>query len=209
MLPANFPPWQTVYACFRRWSRTGTWFKLHTALRELLRVRLGRDRDASAAIVDSQSVKTAERGGARGFDAHKRVKGRKRHLLVDTEGLVLSAFVSAAHVSDQEGARWLLAGKKPFLPRLEVIWGDGAYGGEPLARWCQDQGNWRVEVVPKSTKRGFEVAPRRWVVERTFAWLGRYRRLSKDYERRVQTSEVLLLIATGHLMLRRLARFTP
>ena len=159
--------------------------------------------------MDSQRVKTTERGGESGFDRHKRVRGRKRHLLVDTEALVLSAFVSAADVSDQEGARWLLAGKKPFLPRLKLIWADGAYGGERLARWCRKQGNWQVKLVPKSRKKGLRVLPRRWIVERTFAWLGRCRRLSKDYERQVQTSETLILIATGRLMLRRLACFTP
>lgn len=208
LLPRDFPPWQTVFYHFRRWRRTGLWHRVHEALRGATRRRAGRDADASAAVVDSQSVRTTEEsGGISGYDAGKGVKGRKRHLLVDTNGLVLSACVTPAGTQDRDGARRLLAGLEPLVPRLEKIWADGAYSGEPLARWCEERGGWRLEVVGKrEDARGFEVLPRRWVVERTFAWLGRNRRLSKDYERKVQTSETLIQVAMIRLMLGRIAR---
>lgn len=162
--------------------------------------------DPSAAVVDSQSVKTAE-GGPRGYEAAKNIFGRKRHLfLVDTAGLVLAAYVTPANVQDREGARRLLAGLKLFVPRLELIWADGAYSGKKLADWCENQGGWRLEVVQRiSSVAGFSVLPRRWVVERTFAWLSKQRRLGKDYEKKVQTSETFMQVATIRLMLRRLA----
>lgn len=126
--------------------------------------------------------------------------------MVDTAGLVLAAYVTPANVQDREGARRLLAGLKLFVPRLELIWADGAYGGKELADWCENQGKWRLEIVQRSGgAAGFSVLPRRWVVERTFAWLGKQRRLGKDYERKVQTSESLIQVAMIRLMLRRLA----
>ena len=137
----------------------------------------------------------------------KKVKGRKRHLLVDTLGLPLSVYVSPADTQDRIGARWLLAGRKLLLARLKKIWADGAYSGEPLAKWCREEGGWELEVVERDREaEGFEVIPKRWIVERTFSWLGRSRRLSKDYERKVQTSECLMEVATIRLILRRLAR---
>jgi putative transposase len=157
--------------------------------------------------MDNQSVKTTEAGGLRGYNHHKRVKGRKRHLLVDTEGLLVACAVSGAETSDQAGARRLWAGLRPLQPRLALVWGDGAYGGLPLSRWAAKRGV-RIEVVKREEgQRGFVVQPRRWVVERTFAWLGRCRRLSKDDERKGQTSEVLMKVAMVRLMLRRLARY--
>src|SRR5918997_4472365 len=139
----------------------------------------------------SQSMKTTEEGaGSNGYDAHKNVKGRKRHLLVDTLGLPLSIYVTPAAVQDRVGARLLLAGLRPLVPRLEKIWADGAYGGEPLYEWCRREGGWDPEVVGRDRQSsGFQITAKRWIVERTFGWLGMSRRLVKDYERKVQTSE--------------------
>jgi putative transposase len=189
-----------------------------------VRRQAGRHPHASAAIVDSQSVKTTEAGGPRGYDAGKNVAGRKRHLLVDSLGLPLIAVVTPANVHDgTAAARWLFGGLSPLAgsahwraqpigglsplhPRLSLVWGDSAYGGVAKKKWQRCSGR-RLEVVrrdPAST--GFAVQPRRWVVERTFAWLGRYRRLAKDYERTVQTAEAMITLAMTRLMLRRLAQ---
>jgi putative transposase len=155
-------------------------------------------------------VKTVEESASiSGFDAHKHVKGRKRHLLVDTLGLPLSIYVTPADVHDTVGARRLLAGLAPLVPRLKKIWADAAYRGKELADWCLTEGEWELEVVERSAgTRGFSVKPRRWVVERTFGWLSRSRRLSKDYERKVQTSEALIQIAIIRLLVARLGRST-
>ena len=160
--------------------------------------------------MDSQSVKTTEEsGGIKGYDGGKQVKGRKRHVLVETLGLLLSVEVTPAHISDQAGARRLLIGRKPLQPRLELIWADGSYRGEPLATWCAAEGNWRLEsITPTPHVKGFVVRPWCWIVERTLGGLGRQRRLSKDYERKVQTSDSLLKLAMIQLMVRRLARST-
>ncbi len=187
---------------------SGAWHLISVALRSAERERVGKDPDPSAAVVDSQSVKTSEEGAAsNGYDAHKNVKGRKRHLLVDTLGLPLAAYVTPASVQDRAGARLLLAGLAPLAPRLKKIWADGAYSGKELAKWCQEQGGWELEVVERDKEAiGFEVVPKRWIVERTFAWLGRNRRLAKDYERKVQTSETFIEVAMIRLVLGRLAR---
>src|ERR687893_2688198 len=156
----------------------------------------------------SQSMKTTEEGaGSNGYDAHKNVKGRKRHLLVDTLGLPFSIYFPPAAVQDRVGARLLLAGLRPLVPRLKKIWADGAYSGKELAKWCEEQGGWELEVVERDKEaKGFEVLPKRWIVERTFGWLRRDRCLTKDYERKVQTSETLIEVAMIRLILRRLAR---
>jgi putative transposase len=217
LLPGDFPPWQTVFYHFRKFRLNGMWHRIFAILREAERKRAGKDPDASAAIMDSQSIKTTEEcakpdagvydAHANGYDAHKNVKGRKRHLLVDTLGLPLSVYVTPANVQDRVSARLLLAGLAPLVPRLEKIWADGAYGGEPLAQWCREEGGWDLEIVERDREaEGFEVIPKRWIVERTISWIGRNRRMSKDYERKVQTSETLIELAMIRLILRRLAR---
>jgi putative transposase len=169
-LPCNFPPWQTVFYHFRRFCLHGTWHLLYTALRRAERERIGRHPDPSAAIMDSQSVKTVEESaGICGYDAHKCVQGRKRHLLVDTLGLPIACHVTPAAVHDTVGARRLLAGLAFFVPRHKRIWADAAYRGQELADWCSARGDWTLEIVQREPgRRGFAVQPRRWVVERSF-----------------------------------------
>lgn len=193
---------------FRRLRLKGTWFRLLTTLRETERERQGRNAQPSAAIIDAQSVKTVEESARIcGFDAHKCVKGRKRHILVDTLGLLLAVYVTSADLHDGKGARCLLAGLAPLLPRLKKIWADAAYRGQELAAWCQAQGGWDLEVVERAPgTRGFSLLPRRWVVERTLSWISRNRRLSKQYERKVQTSETLIQVAMVRLLLARVGR---
>jgi putative transposase len=209
-LPAQFPPWQTVYYHFRQFCRTGLWTHLWRELRTAERRRMGKDAHPSAAIMDSQSVKTVEESArVHRFDAHKHVKGRKRHILVDTLGLPLSIYVTPADLHDTQGAHRLLAGLKSFVPRLKTIWADAAYRGQELADWCKAQGDWDLDVVERTPGvRGFAVVPKRWIVERTFGWLSRCRRMSKDYERNVQTSETLIAVAMIWLVLARLGRQT-
>src|SRR5215208_3437232 len=201
-------PWSTVYYHFCRFHLSGLWHRAFAMLRAAERKRVGKYPGASTAILDSQSMKTTEEGaGSNGYDAHKNLKGRKRPLLVDTLGLPLSVYVTPADVQDRAGARLLLAGLGPLMPRLKKIWADGAYSGKELAKWCEEQGGWELEVVERDKEaKGFEVLPKRWIVERTFGWLRRDRRLTKDYERKVQTSETLIEVAIIRLILRRLAR---
>src|SRR5215203_4074686 len=208
LLPHDFPPWSTVYYHFRRFRLSGLWSLILKVLRAAERNRAGKDPQPTAAIMDSQSAKTTEESAhPSGYDAHKNVKGRKRHLLVDTLGLPLSVYVTSADVQDRVGTRSLLAGLKPVVPRLKKIWADGAYTGEKLASWLEQQGGWELEIVERDREaRGFEVLSKRWIVERTFSWLIWNRRLSKDYERMVQSSETFIEVAMIRLMLRRLAR---
>lgn len=230
-VPKELPAWQTVYHYFRRWRLDGTWMLVHTVLRERLRVRLGRDPQPSAGIIDSQSVKTTGVGGLRGFDGVKLVKGRKRHVLVDTQGLVLTVTVHPADIMDRDGVKLLLPGQIPKrFPRLRHVWLDAGYNGRDKGKdWIERTLGWTAQIVahPPRYKKvwgpgdippeqidwskyvpppGFRVLPRRWVVERTFAWQGQNRRLSKDYERLCPTSEALIYVAMIRLMLRRLAR---
>ncbi len=175
----------------------------------MIRQREGREATPSAAIVDAQSVKTTLVKGQRGYDAGKNVNGRKRHIIVDTLGLLLLVLVTAADVQDKPGGKQLLTQLKQqlSLPRLQLIWADGGYGGQPFANWVRDTFGWLWQVVKRNDDvKGFQVLPRRWVVERTFGWFNNYRRLSKDYEELTETSESFIYLAMSHIMLRRLAR---
>jgi putative transposase len=206
MLPHDLPPWKTVYHYFRLWRKDGTWERINSALRVEVRVAAGREPEPSAAVIDSQSVKKTETPGVRGYDAGKKVNGRKRHLLVDTLGLVLMVVVHAANIQDRDGARLLLEKARGRFPRLRLIWADGGYTGK-LVDWVKTLCLWVLEIVKRSDDvKGFQVLPHRWVVERTFGWLGRYRRLSKDYEGLPESSEAMIYIAMIHLMVRRLGR---
>ncbi|MGI8762293.1 MAG: IS5 family transposase [Jatrophihabitantaceae bacterium] len=209
-LPHDFPPWQTVFWYFKQWRADGTVDRLHDALRARVRDSAGRDPMASAGIVDAQSVKGADTVGAgsRGFDAGKKVNGRKRHIVVDTMGLLLAVIITTASVQDRDGARTVLDRLRFTMPSVAHIWADGGYAGK-LIDWARDRLRVAIEIVRKPLGiKTFQVLPRRWVVERTFAWIVRCRRLAHDYERLPEHSDAMIKWAMIGLMTRRISR-TP
>lgn len=204
MLPRDFPKWQSVYYYFRKWRVDGSWQRIHEILRAEVRRKEGRHKHPTAGCLDSQSVKTSSMPSVRGYDAGKKVLGRKRHILVDTLGLLLIVVVTAASVQDRDGARLVFKRLSGSCKKLRKLWVDGGYRGE-LIEWAASFCRFCLQVVlRKDEQKGFCVLPRRWVVERTFAWLNLNRRLSKDYEVLTETSETLIYIAMTRLMLRRL-----
>ena len=207
LLPTGFPPWKTVHSIFRQWTLDRTWKSFNDRLRSLARQQQGRRCRPTAAILDSQSVKSDGHGGRVGYDAAKKIKGRKRHLLVDTLGLVLGVLVTAAHVPEREGARGLLAGVLGWFTWLRRLWVDGGYSGPEFAAWVRTiRPKLEVEVVKRSDQvSGFKVLPRRWVIERTFGWLMRHRRLVRDYETTETSAQAFAYIAMIRIQLRRLA----
>lgn len=204
-LPHDFPDWQSVYSYFRQWKKDGTLKRIHDVLRGKVRRQEGRAPQPTAGIIDSQSVKTDVEAETRGYDANKKVKGRKRHLLVDTLGLVLVAWISSADVQDRDAAAAVLPLAAEQFPTLQKVWADMGYQG-PRVQAIAEQTGVEVEIVKRSdTTPGFVVQAKRWIVERTFGWLSRERRLARDYERKEESSEAFVYLGMIRLMLGRLA----
>ena len=213
MLPRDLMPYDAAHRWFTAWRKDGTWDRIHDALRRLVRVEAGRDPEPSAAALDAQSIKCSEGGEQRGYDAGKRTTGRKRHLAVDTMGLLLVVMVTSASVQDKAGGRLVLRKLADGFRAVGLVWADGGYANSidsSLLSWARDALGIVVEIVKRTDDvKGFRVLPRRWVAERTFGWLIRNRRLARDYERLTATSEAMIKVAMIRLMLTRLARQAP